>query len=613
MRIRDVSCSAVALVWAAALLVVAAPPALAQSAENVAVVINDNSPESRRIGQTYAAARSIPDSNVFHIRTALVENVDRAIYTQTIETPLIQAISRARLHDRLLYIVLTKGVPLKIDGTTGKDATMASVDSELTLLYRRIVGQVMRPESAVVNPYFLGERSAADAKPFSHRDHDIYLVSRLDGFSVDDVLALIDRSMGPQKSGKIVLDQRDALVDRTGDNWLELASKRLSAQGYPGEVVFEQTPKPARDVMDVLGYFSWGSTDPQNRVRSFAMRFVPGAIAATFVGSDARTFREPPPTWIPTGESVNRTGWYAGSPESLTGDLIRAGVTGAAGYVSQPFLSATIRPQILFPAYAQGFSVVDAFYLAMPTLSWQAVVIGDPLCGPFRVKTLSRSDLEDGFDSVTELPALFSRRRLDLAMSVSPGISEQAVALTLRAESLLARNDKEGARKAAQAAVDLSPNFVNALVMGAAIDESNGQREAAVVAYRKILELDPENAMALNNLAYALAVHQNKPAEALPLARRAVAAVPNSPTVLDTLAWVQHLLGDNASAAMLMEQIVKSNTLNADLRLHAAIIFAAAGRSGPAQTQLAIALKLNPALAGSPEVKQLQSQLQPSK
>ncbi|NOT27590.1 MAG: TIGR03790 family protein [Acidobacteria bacterium] len=608
MTNRDVLCSAIGLL---ALAMVLAAPAetRAQSAENVAVVINDNSPDSVRIGQAYAAARSIPDSNIFRIRTALTENIERAIYTQTIETPLMQAISRARLQDRIHYIVLTKGVPLRIDGTAGRDATVASVDSELTLLYIRLVGNTFKTEAAVVNSYFLGDRDPAEAKPFSHRDHAMYLVSRLDGFTVEDVLALIDRGVSPQKAGKVVLDQRDALVDRTGDTWLELASKRLAAQKYEGEVVLEQTPKPARDVADVLGYFSWGSTDPQNRVRSFGMRFAPGAIAATFVGSDARTFREPPATWVPTGDSLNRTGWYAGSPESLTGDLIRAGVTGAVGYVAQPFLSASVRPQIVFPAYMKGLSVVEAFYLAMPTVSWQAVVIGDPLCAPFRSEPLSRADLEDGLDSVTELPALFSRRRLDMALAVTTGVPEQAVALGLKAESFTARGDMVAARKAVAEALQVAPKFVNALVMAAAMDEAAGQIDAAASGYRQVLELEPDNVLALNNLAFSLAVHRKMPAEGLPFARRAVNAAPSNPSVIDTLAWIQHLLGDDAGAAKLMEQVVKSNTLNPDLRLHAAIIFAGAGQRTQAQTQLTIALKLNPALAKNPEVKQLQSQL----
>jgi len=41
--------------------------------------------------------------------------------------------------DRILYIVLTKGIPLRVNGTSGQDGTIASVDSELTLLYRKLV------------------------------------------------------------------------------------------------------------------------------------------------------------------------------------------------------------------------------------------------------------------------------------------------------------------------------------------------------------------------------------------------------------------------------------------------------------------------------------------
>ena len=42
-------------------------PARAQSAENVAIVINDNSPDSQRIGEYYAKARSLPPGNILRI------------------------------------------------------------------------------------------------------------------------------------------------------------------------------------------------------------------------------------------------------------------------------------------------------------------------------------------------------------------------------------------------------------------------------------------------------------------------------------------------------------------------------------------------------------------
>jgi hypothetical protein len=57
-----------------------------------------------------------------------------------------------------LYLVLTKGAPLRIVGTTGLSGTLASVDSELTLLYRRLVGQPISLPGKIDNPYYLGVR-----------------------------------------------------------------------------------------------------------------------------------------------------------------------------------------------------------------------------------------------------------------------------------------------------------------------------------------------------------------------------------------------------------------------------------------------------------------------
>jgi uncharacterized protein (TIGR03790 family) len=593
----------------ATIAIVLPPLAHAQSAENVAVVINDNSPDSQRIGLAYAQARAIPDSNVLHIQTSTEETVDRSTFSATIEGPLGTAINRLGLQDRILYLVLTKGVPLRVSGTTGPSGTMASVDSELTLLYRRMTGQSVNASGPVPNPYFLAETGIADARPFTHRLFDIFLVSRLDGFTADEALSLIERAGTTGTKGRFVLDKRDTLANRTGESWLDLAARRIADQGLADLVTLEATSKPARGFTDVLGYFSWGSTDPQNRVRRSGMTFSPGAIAASYVGSDARTFREPPADWVPTGEPVSRAAVFAGSSESLVGDLIRDGVTGAAGYVAQPLLNGTVRPQILFPAYVAGFNLIEAFYLAMPSLSWQGVVIGDPLCAPFERRTLSRSEIEDGVDPVTELPALFSKHRLAVAAAQWPGIPEKALALHVRADVLTGRDDRSGAREAVDGALGIAPRFVAALLQRAALDEIAADRDAVIETYRQIIAIDPGHVIALNNLAYALAVHRQEPEEALGLAERAVSKAPNNAMILETLAWIRYLLKDHANAARLMQQVVRANVPDAEVRMHAAVVFAAVGSHGIAQQELAVALKLSPALADRPEVKELQAQL----
>jgi tetratricopeptide (TPR) repeat protein len=286
-------------------------------------------------------------------------------------------------------------------------------------------------------------------------------------------------------------------------------------------------------------------------------------------------------------------------------------VTGVAGYVAQPFLNGTVRPQILFPAYVAGFNLIESYYLALPHLGWEAIVIGDPLCSPFARKALTRSDIEDSLDDATDLPALFGKRRLAIAIAQSPGIAEKAVALTLRANAAAMRGDLSAFRATLEEALQVAPRYVPALLLVAGLDEKAAQYDRAIERYKQILEVQPNHAAALNNLAYALAVHRDMPMEALPYARRAVAQAPGSLTLLDTLGWIQHLLGDDESAVKVMSQVARANLPNADIRLHAAIVFAAQGVRAVAENELAAALKLNPALETSDEVRQVRAKLAP--
>ena len=77
----------------------------------------------------------------------MAESITRNVSTKAyIEAAISTTLIRNDLQDKVLYIVLTKGVPFGLPGTEGRDGTISSVDSELTLLYRRMVGeQVPRP------------------------------------------------------------------------------------------------------------------------------------------------------------------------------------------------------------------------------------------------------------------------------------------------------------------------------------------------------------------------------------------------------------------------------------------------------------------------------------
>ena len=568
------------------------------------VIANEGSPPSLDIAEYYVKRRNIPLTQLLKIRTSTADQVTRAEYELTIQAPIAAWLARNSAQDRILYIVLTKGMPLRIAGTGGRTGTVSSVDSELTVLYRRMTGQAVAPNGSIDNPYYLADAPVNSATRFSHAAHDIFLVTRLDGFTTEDVKALIDRSLEPATTGRVLLDQRAGL-NQVPNEWLAEAARRLQAQGFGKRVLLEETSRVVEPEKGVLGYYSWGSNDPSITERDPGVEFAPGALASMFVSSDARTFTEPPAEWKP-GRWESRQAYYAASPQSLTGDLVRAGVTGAAGYVSEPYLDSSVRPEILFPSYLAGFSLAEAFYLALPALSWQSVVVGDPLCAPFARTSVPAADLDPPLDKETELPALFSARRLAAAdLKTEPA----AAALVLRAEARLARQDRDGARASLEQAVAMDDSLTTAWRALGLLYEEASEHDKAAAAYRKVIKREPKDATSLNNLAYSLAVREGKLEEALPLAERALLLAPRNAVIADTVGWIKYLMGDHAGALKLLEPVAKALPRNAEVQLHAAAAFAAAGRVQDAAAALEAAEALDPKIKERPEFQEIQKKI----
>ncbi|MSV35891.1 MAG: TIGR03790 family protein [Bryobacterales bacterium] len=347
------------------------PPAVATTPERVLVVVNDNSQLSRSIGEYYVQRRGVPPGNVCHVKTATNEDIPREDYDREIARVIGECLRRRGLVESIYYIVTTAGVPLRIPGTGGTDASAASVDGELTLLYTDLAGG--KPHAlrgSIPNPFF-GKRDA----PFSHPRFPIYLVTRLAAYDLAGVKAMIDRALQASNRGKFVIDLTNS-SDAAGNDWLRNAAILLPQD----RVVLDETTKPVYDQANVIGYASWGSND-DNRTRRFpGFHWLPGGIVTEYVSSDGRTFARPPESWMPGRDWVLRTVWFGGSPQSLVADSILEGATGGSGHVYEPYLTFTPRPDLLLPAYYSGRNLAESFYLAIPALSWQNIVIGDPLC-----------------------------------------------------------------------------------------------------------------------------------------------------------------------------------------------------------------------------------------
>jgi len=595
-----------------ALIALFGPSAVnAQSASNLLLVVNSSSPTSEAVAKHYVAKRGVPQDNVCSIPVAATETISRDVYENQIEAPVWRCISAARAQDRILYIVLTKDVPIRISGggPGGRNSTTSSVDSELTLLYRRRAGYAVPVAGFVPNPYFAGAAAPSTIKPFAHDNFDIYLVTRLDGFTLQDVQGIIDRGAAPVRDGRFVFDLRANLVDSGGDAWLRVAAERLKTQGMGERLIVDESNTVLSKQSKVLGYYSWGSNDAAFKERHYGMEFVPGALAGEFVSTDGRTFKEPPANWSPANVAT-RESIYAGSHQSLIGDLIRDGVTGVAGHVDEPYLDGTIRPEILFPAYAAGHNLAEAFYAAMPYLSWQTVVIGDPLCAPFQTAPRAAKDLDSGLDRELELPSQFGKRRL---AAISSSVKRESAMAFVRFESRTERRDFAAAREALEAAVIADPRFTPARILLAAAQKAEGQVDRAIAHWQAIVNYEPNNAIVLNNLAWELATTKGKPQDALLYAERAATISKFSPQILDTLAWIQYLLGKNSEAVDSIRRARALTAADPELLFHSAVIFAAAKDNARASSELAAALKANPELAKREDVQKLQQQLAPPK
>jgi uncharacterized protein (TIGR03790 family) len=342
----------------------------AQGVANVLLVVNDASRLSRDIGQYYSVRRGLPPRNVCHIRTTEMESVDRAQYDREIAGPIGAFLTRNQLTERILYIVTTGGVPLKIPGSDGMQGDYASVDSELTLLYADLKQGKGHPIAGPIPNPFFGKREAK----FTHPEFPMYLVTRLQAYDLEGVKAIIDRSLHAANQGKFVIDLKSPEPE-DGDSWLRQAANLLPKD----RVIFDDSENVIYDQTGVIGYAGWGSNDYNRHRRFLGFHWLPGAIATEFVSTNARTFQKPPDTWT-ISDWTKKELWFAGAPQTLTADYLLEGATAATGHVYEPYLALTPHPEYLLPAYYSGRNLAESYYLSIRGLSWQNIVIGDPLC-----------------------------------------------------------------------------------------------------------------------------------------------------------------------------------------------------------------------------------------
>jgi len=139
---------------------------------------------------------------------------------------------------------------------------------------------------------------------------------------------------------------------------------------------------------------------------------------------------------------------------------------------------------------------------------------------------------------------------------------------------------------------------LQAYLLLAQVEQAGGGSAAAVAHYRKVLEIAPNNIVALNNIANRLAA-SDKLDEALRFAERAKEIAPDNPAISDTLGWLLYQKGRHQLAVQYLEQAV-GREATPRRKFHLGMAYCKAGDLQRGRETLQAALKMDPKL---PEAK----------
>ncbi len=168
---------------------------------------------------------------------------------------------------------------------------------------------------------------------------------------------------------------------------------------------------------------------------------------------------------------------------------------------------------------------------------------------------------------------------------------------------LLAKRDAEAAKFADGWVASHPKDSLFVFYMGD-LALNKGDRPGAERRYNEVLKVQPEHALALNNIAWLMV--QDKRPGAVAMAERAVKSAPNQPPILDTLALALAAEGQLPKALEVQKQVVAMAPDAPSFRLNLAKMHLQAGEKSAARIHLNILAKLGTQFrSGHAEVQQL--------
>jgi uncharacterized protein (TIGR03790 family) len=363
--------------------------------ENVLVLYNINYTEDENdnnlwdgyeIAEYYRLKRNIPNENVVAIKAPPTPDITRAQYDssydpdgkilgirQQIENILntIRDDNGILLRNKIKYIVLTKGIPHRIRSYKSVEYTYAdysSVDAAVALVFNEDLDITWRQ----VNPYFNQDQKLEGTAPFvpgffknSRNTYLSYLVTRLDGYSVADVKAMIDRSVSTNNQDRyktFIIDGHEKPYDSMFLAYFRL--KYIDALTFPDP--FTDTQDHIFDypdsIMGIVGHGVHSGLPSDYILEQFSFKLGNGAIFSSYESFNGASFS--PARQFGQGQ---------------VSDFISIGGSGGVGNVYEPYASGIADEAILFPMYYLGYTFAEAAWMSLPYIDWASIIVGDPL------------------------------------------------------------------------------------------------------------------------------------------------------------------------------------------------------------------------------------------
>lgn len=164
-------------------------------------------------------------------------------------------------------------------------------------------------------------------------------------------------------------------------------------------------------------------------------------------------------------------------------------------------------------------------------------------------------------------------------LAISKGAGADAMLSLVRSTERSGRIDD--AIEIAREALTQHPDHQGLLVTTAMLHQQNGNKQEATKAYEQVLELYPDNSLALNNLAWIY--FEAGDSKAGELSQRAYDLSPDNPAIADTHGWILFKSGKTEASVPILEKAHEMDPESQEIALHLAEAYRETGRNTDAK------------------------------